>query len=125
MPNALFSFDDLATAQRAADRLTQGGFTTETVRVHSQGAGPDHVVSHQIDEVVTGGFVGNFAAMFRGLFSWDGTAHGPESYAETISRGGAVVSVAARSEAEMAQADAVMASAAPQRRTDWDDTQSV
>jgi hypothetical protein len=119
MANALFAFEDRAAGQSAARRLIDKGLPADTVKVHTHDAYAGKVTA-DVDEVVTGGFLGNFMNLFHGIFDWGSSPHEASAYAETVNRGGAVVSVDAQSDSDRAAVDAVMLDAACTQRTDWD-----
>jgi hypothetical protein len=117
MANALFGFEQRAAAQNAVDRLLKEGFSPSAVQLHVDDD-PNREVAEEVDELVTGGFVGNFLALFQGIFEW-GKTNDAAAYAEIVRHGGAVVSVDARSDAERAKVDKIMLEASCGRRTDW------
>jgi len=119
MPSALFAFDDRDAARRVVDHLVKRGLSPDAVQLHAHDAGPSDKLVEEIDELATGGFIRNFLALFEGVFEWGASPHDASAYAETIRRGGAVVSVEGETSAERAKAEEVMADEAPALRTGW------
>lgn len=119
MANALFAFEDRAAGQYAARRLIDKGLPADAVQVHIHDAYAGKAAA-DVDEVATGGFVGNLMNLFHGIFDWGSSPHEASAYAETVNRGGAVVSVDAASDSERAMVDGVMLDAPCSQRTDWD-----
>jgi len=120
MSNALFAFDDPEDGRRAADRLRAKGLPA--VELHTRGDGPHHAIASEADELVTGGLVGNLLELFQGVFEWGDSPHDAAAYAETVRRGGAVVSVVAATDVQCDTADDVAEQEGCRRRTGWSDT---
>jgi hypothetical protein len=118
MASALFSFHDRDAARRAADRLIEQGLPTRSVTVHIHD-NPTNSTAAEVDELVTGGLTTNLYGLFQGLFEWGSSDHDPSAYAETVKRGGAVVSVNAETDSQRAAVDQVMQTAGSVQRTDW------
>ena len=97
MSNALFAFDQPEAAQRAVDRLIQAGLPNEAIQLHRHETRAGQSTASVVDELITGGMVVNFRNLFRNLLEWGSTPHDPVDYAEIVDRGGAVISVEARS----------------------------
>jgi hypothetical protein len=112
------SFHDRDAARRAADRLIEQGLPTRSVTVHIHD-NPTNSTAAEVDELVTGGLTTNLYGLFQGLFEWGSSDHDPSAYAETVKRGGAVVSVNAETDSERAAVDQVMQTAGSVQRTDW------
>ena len=119
MTNALFSFENRGAAQRALGRLIDAGLRREAVQLHMRELGPNEKLTAEMDEVATGGFVRNFLDMFEGIFEWGNSPHDASAYAQTIRRGGAVLSVDADAGAQRDTVDRVMQTAGCERHTDW------
>jgi hypothetical protein len=124
MPNAIFAFDDQLLGRRAADQLVANGLSADSVQLHANHPEPDEKVSTDVDELVTGGLMSNFANLFQGIFDWSNSPHDPTAYAETLRHGGVVVSVDASTEGECTMADGVMKEAGCVQRTDWGEAAS-
>ena len=70
MANALFAFDTLDHAQRAAERAA-ARLPPEAVSVHTKDLGRSESLFDQADEtVVSGGMLRNLYDLFQGIFEW-------------------------------------------------------
>ena len=110
MQTIIAAFDDRASAQRAVNRLTHGGFSDDAIHLQS---GYDETQSLDDDgrpstaESSNGFFyeVGNF---FGSLFSDAEDKSKSENYAEAIRRGSTVVVVDAATDADVDKAKALL-----------------
>jgi hypothetical protein len=119
MANALFAFDDLASAQRAAERAA-ARLPPEAVAVHTKDTGRSESLLDQADEtVISGGLLRNMYDLFQGIFEWGESPHDAAAYEETVRKGGAVLSVDANSEDQRVAVDRALHDTGFQRRTDW------
>ncbi len=123
MPNALFAFHDRQAARQALDALVARGLSHDAVEWHAAGNGPNEGALAQADELVTGGLVGNMAALFQGIFDWGGVQHDGSAFTQVLRRGGAVLKVQGGSEAERSKVEEVMALQGPAERTGWSERQ--
>jgi len=119
MANALFAFNDPSAGQRAAHRLLDEGLQPEAVRLRANEGAANDALSRRVDEQVTGGLVSNLVGLFQGVLDWGSSPHDASAYEETVLRGGAVVSVDAKTEDERDTADEVMLAAGCNKHTDW------
>lgn len=94
------SFTDPSNARAAAGRLTEHGFASDRIGVHSQPAVAPNADGVTLDEVVTGGFFHSFMGMLDGLFGTANPTHKASSYAEVVRQGGSVVLVDTTDEEE-------------------------
>jgi len=119
MANALFAFNDRNAGRRAAHRLIEEGLQPAAVRLRPEEGAANDTLRRQVDEQVTGGLVSNLVDLFQGVLDWGSSPHDASSYEETVMRGGAVVSVDAKTEDERDTADEVMLAAGCNKHTDW------
>lgn len=120
MHSALFAYQDRTIARRVHQRLLQCGLPTDAVKLHAHESGPGEAIQSEVDELATGGFLSNFMSLFEGVFEWGGSPHDASAYAQTVRRGGAVISVESHSEDQRARADeTVAADEPPAQRTGW------
>ena len=120
MSHALFSFDDVRAAEVAAERLRQCGVPAADVGVHAKGAHTAASAAASVDELVTGGLLGNLYGLLQGLFDGDAaTSRHARDYGEHLLRGGAVVSVRLDDEGQRAGIERLMEGAGATRRTGW------
>lgn len=124
MANALFSYHDIAAAQRAAQRLA-AMLPPQSVVLHAKNAPANDTLLDQADEAVSGGLFRNVFDLFQGVFEWGDSPHEASDYEETVRKGGAVVSVDARTAAEQAAVDQAMQGTGFAQRTDWRTPESV
>ena len=117
MAEALFSFDDVPSARRAAQRLTEV-LPEASVSLHGNGA-PNERLSQKVDEAVTGGMLSNMYHLVEGLFDWQASPHGAGDYQETIDKGGAVVRVTVDYGQAQQKVDDAMRDNGFARRTAW------
>jgi len=118
MSNALFAFEERSAGELAAQRLISQGLQPSAVQLRTHDV---DTPGRQLDEQATGGLVTNVLDLFQGIFDWGASPHDASAYAETVRRGGAVVSVDARTEDERDAADEVMLAAGCSQHTDWTD----
>jgi hypothetical protein len=119
MANALFAFDDLASAQRAAERAA-ARLPPEAVSVHTKDLGRSDSLFDQADEaVVSGGMLRNLYDLFQGIFEWGSSPHDASHFEEMVRKGGAVVSVDTTTPEQRRAIDDAMRSTGFERRTDW------
>lgn len=85
------AFDQYSTAQRAADLLASRGVAREHIHVESAGGGTDSGYRDAARE--DEGVMDSVRHFFSGVFGADRDHEDLRHYAETIQRGGAVVSV--------------------------------
>jgi hypothetical protein len=117
--NALFAFDDLESAQRAAERAA-ARLPPEAVAVHMKDLGRSESLLDQADEtLVSGGMLRNLYDLFQGIFEWGPSPHDASHYEEVVRKGGAVLSVDANSREQQAEIDRALQDAGFERRTDW------
>ena len=119
MTNALFAFDDPQLAQAAVQHLLALGLPADSVVLHQDVPGAHQRGLENADELVTGGLLHNLVDLFKGTMDWGASPHDAAPYAETIRRGGAVVSVDAAGDDERLAADRAMTSSSFAQRTDW------
>jgi hypothetical protein len=119
MANALFAFDDLESAQRAAERAA-ARLPPEAVSVHTKDLGRSESLLDQADEtLISGGMLRSMYDLFQGIFEWGESPHDASAYEETVRKGGAVLSVDANSEDQCVAVDRALQDTGFQRRTDW------
>jgi len=119
MANALFAFDNLEAARRAAERAA-ARLPPEAVAVHTKDLGRSESLLDQADEtVISGGLLRNMYDLFQGIFEWGESPHDASPFEETVRKGGAVLSVDTRSEEQQAAVDRALQDSGFQRRTDW------
>jgi hypothetical protein len=105
MHTALCSFDDLAQADRAVDRLVQSGFDRRDIHVHHRGAvgatsgkaghhsGTERWDTMEREVAVDPSVLARVGAFFSNLFGADDRHGHTSSYTEAVERGGFVVVV--------------------------------
>lgn len=119
MANALFAFDDLACAQRAAERAA-ARLPPEAVALHTKDLGRSASLLDSADEtLVSGGLLRNMVDLFQGIFEWGDSPHDASHYEEVVRKGGAVLSVEAASAEQRAAIDRALQDTGFERRTDW------
>lgn len=118
MVNALFSYENVAAAQRAARRLA-AKLPPKSVVLHAKDAPANDTLLDQADEAVSGGLFRNVFDLFQGVFEWGESPHEASDYEETVRNGGAVVSVDASTTEEQALVDRAMQDTGFAQRTDW------
>ena len=119
MANALFAFDDLESAQRAAERAA-ARLPPEAVAVHTKDLGRSQSLLDQADEtLVSGGMLRNMVDLFQGIFEWGESPHDASHFEEIVRKGGAVVSVDANTDEQQLAVDAALTGTGFERRTDW------
>jgi hypothetical protein len=119
MANALFAFQDLAAAERAAASMASR-LPPNAVTLHAKRGGES--VATIVDEVaVSGGMLRNLYDLFQGVFEWGASPHDASHYEETVRKGGAVISVDANTAEERAAVDEIAADSDVEQRTDWSD----
>jgi hypothetical protein len=116
MSNALFAFEDRSAGERAASRLLSQGLPPAAVQVNAHDIDTH---ARQFDEQATGGLITNLLDLFQGVFDWGKSPHDAAAYEETVRRGGAVVTVEARTDSEREAVDELMLAAGCTRHTDW------
>jgi hypothetical protein len=121
MANALFAFQDLAAAERAAASMASR-LPRNAVTLHAKRGTPGESVATVVDEVaVSGGMLRNLYDLFQGVFEWGASPHDASHYEETVRKGGAVISVDANTAEECAAVDEIAAASGVEQRTDWSD----
>ena len=118
MANALFSYDDIAAGQRAAD-VAGEKLPARSVVLHAIKTGPKRRLPEAADEAFSGGLLSNVYALFQDEFEWDSLPHETSDYEETVRKGGAVVSIDADSEDSQRFVDEVMKGTGFKQRTPW------
>ena len=86
------AFADRATAQAAAHSLAAAGIAAAQIRLHD-GSDVKNETLLGLDELVTGGFVGNLADLFNGLLNTRPAADSAATYDKAVQHEGAIVSV--------------------------------
>lgn len=121
MDQALYSFDDAAAARAFAERVRALGVPDDGVTLHTDKAsgapGDPHV--GVVDELVTGGVVGNLLDLSQGVFDWPDAGEDREAWADAVRAGGAVVSVRSDDAEEQRRVDELAVSAGRRRHTGW------
>jgi hypothetical protein len=119
MANALFAFDDLESAQRAAERAA-ARLPPQAVAVHTKDLGRSDSLFDQADEsLVSGGMLRSLYDLFQGIFEWSESPHDASHYEETVRKGGAVLSVDANTPEQQHAVDVALGGTGFERRTDW------
>ena len=119
MANALFAFDNLSSAQRAAARAA-AKLPPEAVALHTKDLGQTESLFDRTDEaVISGGLLRNLYDLFQGIFEWGDSRHDASHYEEVVRRGGAVVSVNAPTPEQQHDVDVALVDSGFERRTDW------
>jgi len=119
MANALFAFDTLESARRAAE-CAAARLPPESVAVHTRDRGQSESLFERADEtLVSGGLLRNLYDLFQGIFEWGESRHDASHYEEVVRKGGAVVSVDAGSPEQQRAIDEAMRGVGFERRTDW------
>ena len=91
-PFVVSTFPDPAAARRAVDRLESAGFQRGDITVHDgEVTAATNAAAIETDEVLTGGFVGNFANLLHGLLQSKPGAS--LTYADAVHSEGAMVVV--------------------------------
>jgi hypothetical protein len=120
MANALFAFDDLETARRAAERAA-ARLPPEAVAVHTKDLGRSDSPFDQADEtLVSGGMLRSMYDLFQGIFEWGDLRHDASHYEEVVRKGGAVLSVDAHGADQQDAVDRALRDSGFERRTGWD-----
>jgi len=120
MANALFAFDDLETARRAAERAA-ARLPPEAVAVHTKDLGRSDSLFDQADEtLVSGGMLRSMYDLFQGIFEWGDLRHDASHYEEVVRKGGAVLSVDAHGADQQDAVDRALRDSGFERRTGWD-----
>ena len=117
MAEALFSFYDVESARRAAQRVAEA-LPDSHVALHGNAA-PNERMARTLDEAVTGGMLSTMYHLVEGLFDWQASPHGAGDYQEIIDKGGAVVRVDAATEPDRMRVDSLMRDVGCARRTAW------
>jgi hypothetical protein len=117
MAEALFSFDDAASARRAAQRVAQA-LPDASVVLHGNAA-PNERLPKKVDAALSGGMLSNMYQLMEGIFDWQASPQGAGDYQETIDKGGAVVRVNVDTAEAQQQVDDVMRDIGSTRRTPW------
>ena len=119
MANALFAFDDLESAHRAAERAA-ARLPPEAVAVHTKDLGRSESLLDQADEtLLSGGMLRSMYDLFQGIFEWGESPHDASHYEEIVRKGGAVVSVDTSSQEQESAIDQAMQGTGFERRTGW------
>lgn len=121
MSVALFAFNDRAEAARIVDRLKAEGLPEDALRLHVETPKSNDDFAADVDELVTGGLLGNVSRLFGQLLDWGSSPIDPGPYAEVVRQGGAVVRIDAADDAGRTAADRVTADANCVRRSGWSD----
>jgi len=117
MINALFAYEDVAAAQRAAQRVG-AQLSPQAVMLHAKNVNGRWV--EKADEaVISGGLLSTLYDLFQGIFEWSESPHDASHYEETVRRGGGVVSVNVQTPDEQARVDQAMQGTGFDQRTDW------
>jgi hypothetical protein len=118
MANALFSYEDVGAAQRAARRVATK-LSPKAVVLHAKDYPPNDNLVDEVDEQVSGGLLRNFYDLWKGVFEWGSSPHEASDYEETVRNGGAVVSVDADTVEDQKMVDHIMRETGFKQRTDW------
>src|SRR5262249_26683023 len=118
MANALFSYTDIPTAQRAAQRAATQ-LPAKAVVLHAKDRPGADSILDEVDEAFSGCFFQNLFDLWQQQFEWDASPHDASDYAETVRKGGAVVSIDASTAEERRRADESMQDTGFAQRTDW------
>ena len=110
-PIVVAAFADRASARAAADGLAASGIAGLEVQVGGHAAPVTNSLEVEADELATGGFIGNFAALLDQLFEVAATESRAVTYDEKVRKEGTIVAARVRS-----VADADRVSAALQER---------
>ena len=109
MDMVISAFNDVAPAQRAADRLVESGIAAHAIHLHRHGLPAQNAAGVKVDEYATGGLVSNVLSLLDGIFD---TAKPPEkadSYTDVVEREeGLGVSVGVDNDADAARAEAIL-----------------
>lgn len=117
-------FPDRSTTQSAVDRLLQAGVPRPGIRLHAHTPTVRNAAILTVDELASGGLIGNMRALLDGLLDHhlaDGYA---ETYADVVRSEGTLVSIELGDEAQARQciealhgAGALRISTLPERDT--------
>lgn len=119
MANALFAYDDLSSAQRAAARAA-ARLPPEAVALHTKDLGQSESLFDRADEtLISGGMLRSLYDLFQGIFEWGSSRHDASHFEEVVRKGGAVVSVDAPTPEQQRAVDVALVDTGFERRTDW------
>jgi len=119
LSTALFAFDRPEAAQRAAQRLREGGLPPESITLHMPHDSPGDRSAAAFDEQATGGLLTNVSRLFGEVFEWGSLPIDASAYAATVRHGGAALSVHAVSQAQRSSVDALMSDTQPRAASGW------
>jgi hypothetical protein len=92
-PIVVAAFPDRASARAAAESLAQSGIAGIEVRLHQHAVPVTNAFEVEVDELATGGFVGNFAELLDELFEVRPPDTKVVTYDEKVRKEGTLVSV--------------------------------
>jgi stress response protein YsnF len=107
MHTVISVFDDHASAQRALDSLVKAGYDRDDLHIERQDASSQGIGGSDSAQVQDRGSASNFGSFFNSLFGQDEPARG-STYSEAVRRGGCVLVLDTRDEAEAERAAALL-----------------
>ncbi len=96
-PIVVAAFPDRATARAAADGLAASGIDGLEVQVGGHAAPVTNSLQVEVDELATGGFIGNFAALLDQLLGAPHADTRAVTYDEKVRKEGTIVAARVRS----------------------------
>jgi hypothetical protein len=94
------AFPDRASAHAAADSLGASGIAGLQVQVHEHSAAVTNALEVEVDELATGGLVGNFAELLNELLEVRPPDTAAVTYDEKVRKEGTIVTARVRSAAD-------------------------
>ena len=90
-PSVVAAFADHASALAAVDSLSQGDLAGVGLRAHENAESATNALQVEVDELATGGFFGNFAALLNDLFQTSVPETRAVTYEDKVRKEGAIV----------------------------------
>ena len=92
------AFIDRSAAEAALERLRTSGLPTRDARLHHRSSDVSNAASLEVDEIVSGGFIGNAVGLLDGLFGTHPDERNAADYAEMVRREATVLTAQVDSE---------------------------
>jgi hypothetical protein len=109
MDMVISAFNDVAAAQRAADRLVESGFAAQSIHLHRHGLPAQNAAGVKVDEYTTGGLVSNVLSLLDGIFDTAKPPQQADSYTDVVKREeGLGVSVRVDNDADAGRAESIL-----------------
>lgn len=109
MDMVISAFNDMAAAQRAADRLVESGFAAQSIHLHRHGLPAQNAAGVKVDEYTTGGLVSNVLSLLDGIFETPKPPQEADSYSDVVQREeGLGVSVGVDNDADAGRVESIL-----------------